>query len=253
MTVTVAQITDSHLLDEPGERLHGLDPDESLRRVLAAVDDFAPDLIIASGDLTENGSPGAYRRLSDLLAEATSPVACLPGNHDRPEEMAKSLNGNGISCPTAVNLDGWRICLLDSTVPGRPDGCLGHSRLTTLDWDLKAHPRVFKLVFVHHQPLPSGSPWIDRMGLTDGEQLLDRLQEDKRVRAVACGHIHHAFTRRVGRLDVLGTPATSFQAQPNRDSFELDTRNGPGFRWFRLASDGVMETGITRVPPLQSS
>lgn len=248
MSFLVAQITDCHLLDDPSARLHGLDPDECLLRVLAAVDRLDPALVVASGDLTEAGGEAAYRRLRDLLRGARAPVACLPGNHDDPRRMAEMLHGDGLSCGTELGLDGWRICLLDSTVPGRPWGRLGDARLAALEWRLKAHPRAHKLVFVHHQPVPSGSPWIDGMGLRDGDALLQRLEADRHVTAVACGHVHHAFHARAGRVDVFGTPATSFQARPRRMRFELDPDRGPGFRWFRLFPDGLMETGVTRIP-----
>lgn len=253
MSVTVAQITDFHLLDDAADRLHGLDPDATLKRVLEAVGELAPDLIVASGDLTENAGSDAYRRLRVLLSDAPAPVACLPGNHDDAQRMAEALCGEGVTCPAGVSLDGWRLCLLDSTVPGRPWGRVGESRLAELDWQLHAHARKHKLVFVHHQPVDSGSPWIDGMGLTDGEALLERLEADPRAVAVACGHIHHPFHARAGRLEIFGTPATSFQARPGRRSFELDTDNGPGFRWFRLFPDGLMDTGITRIAPGRSS
>lgn len=248
MSFLVAQITDCHLLDDPGARLHGLDPDESLRRVVAAVNELGPELVVASGDLTEEGGEAAYRRLRELLLALRAPVACLPGNHDDPPLMAEMLDGDGLGCPDEFGLDGWRVCLLDSTVPGRPWGLIGDARLAALEWRLKAHPHAHKLVFVHHQPVPSGSPWIDGMGLRDGDALLERLGADRNVAALACGHVHHAFHERAGRLDVFGTPATSFQARPRRARFEIDTDSGPGFRWFRLFPDGLLDTGITRIP-----
>lgn len=248
MSVTVAQITDCHLLDDPAGRLHGADPDATLRDVLHTVQDLHPDLVVASGDLAESAGEDAYARLGGLLASLDAPVACLPGNHDDPALMRRVLGGLRIGCPDGVTLDGWRVCLLDSTLPGRPEGRLGEGRLAALDWQLHAHRERHKLVFVHHQPVPSGSPWIDDMGLKDGNALLDRLAADGNVAAVACGHIHHAFSFRVDGLEVLGTPATSFQARPNSREFELDSNNGPGFRWFRLFPDGLLETGITRIP-----
>lgn len=244
----IAQITDCHLLAEPGARLHGRDPDESLTRVLEAVRACAPEVVIATGDLTEEGAPGAYRRLKKLLQGLDCPVACLPGNHDDPDTMRRYLVGEGIEMPGSLAVGQWRIFLLDDTLPGRPEGRLGEARLAELEWHLHDHRGRKKLIFLHHQPVPTGSPWIDGMGLADGKTLLDLLAEDGEVASVAFGHVHHAFSARHDGISLYASPATSFQARPGRDSFELDPDNGPGFRWFRLVDSGVLETGVTRVP-----
>lgn len=247
-TYTIAQITDCHLLADGDARLHGDRPDESLARVLDGVRGLRPDLVVASGDLTEEGAPAAYDRLHALLSALDTEVTCIPGNHDDPLVMSARLLHDGIRMPDSVKLGRWRVILLDSTIPGRPEGRLGRSRLASLDWHLHDARDKPKIVFVHHQPLDTGSPWIDGMGLTDGKQLMEALKRDGEVAAVAFGHIHHAFSDNRDGIQVYGTPATSFQARPRRDRFELDRRNGPGFRWFRLFEDGLLETGVNRVP-----
>lgn len=244
----IAQITDCHLLAEAGERLHGLDPDESLARVLEVVRASSPEVVVASGDLTETGAPDAYRRLKVLLQTLDCPVACLPGNHDDVGAMRRHLLGDGIEMPGSLAVGEWRLYLLDDTVPGRPEGRLGASRLAELEWHLHGQRGRKKGVFVHHQPVATDSPWIDDMGLTDGDSLMELLGRDGDVALVAFGHIHHAFTARRNGIRLYGTPATSFQARPAKPRFELDTANGPGFRWFRLFPEGTLETGVTRVP-----
>lgn len=247
--VRLAQITDSHLLDSPSGRLHGVLPDKTLTRVLEQVVRFAPNHVIASGDLADSADSSAYARLMGMLHDSGLRVSCMPGNHDDPARVRDQLNNGSVDTPEGVTLGNWRILLLDSTVPGRPGGALGPARLAALEWQLHAHKGRNKLVFVHHQPLPTGSPWIDAMGLEDGSALLERLLHDGDVAAVAFGHIHHAFASRVDSIQVLGCPATSYQAMPRRRRFELDATNGPGFRWFELHTDGLLETGVTRVPP----
>lgn len=245
---TIAQITDCHLLTDADARLHGRHPDESLARVLDAVRAGSPELLIATGDLTEEGSPRAYRRLKSLLQSVPCPVACLPGNHDDTEAMRRHLLGGNIGMSTSLTIGAWQLFLLDDTVPGRPEGRLGDTRLAALERRLREHRGRRKLVFLHHQPVATESPWIDRMGLADGEQLLDTLAQDGEVASAAFGHIHHAFSTERDGIRLYGTPATSFQARPAREHFELDGESGPGFRWFRLFDDGALDTGVTRVP-----
>lgn len=244
---TLAQITDCHLLADADARLHGRHPDESLSRVLDEVAALDPDLVVATGDLTEEGAGSAYDRLRGLLSNLDTEVACIPGNHDDPALMRSRLLGDGIGMPETIGLGPWRVILLDSTVPGRPGGRLGASRLAALEWHLHEARGSHKIVFVHHQPVNTGSPWIDGMGLSDGEQLLETLAEDGEVAAVGFGHIHHVFNAVLDGIQLFSSPATSFQALPRRMRFELDTANGPGFRWFRLFPDGVIETGVNRI------
>src|SRR5690606_31026345 len=87
-SVFVVHLTDVHLFAEPGGRLGDVDTDASLREVL----DFLrqdllqlgrqPDLILMTGDLSQDGSPQAYARLKEAVLDFRAPLAVLPGNHD---------------------------------------------------------------------------------------------------------------------------------------------------------------------------
>lgn len=244
---SVVQITDCHLLDEPGELFRGVNPDQQLFQVLELSRAFNPGLIVASGDLTEDGAASAYRRLQKLLERAPAPVVCLPGNHDNLERMQRLLPGDRISLQSACSLDGWRLCFLDSTVTGEPYGRLDADQLQSLDDDFKRHPQACKLVFVHHQPVPTESPWIDAMRLTNGPDLLQVMSRDARAKGVAFGHIHHVFETECHGIRVMSAPATSFQVVPRQQTMQLDTSNGPGLRWFTLHANGGWETGVERL------
>ena len=55
--ITIAQITDNHLFDDPSLTLRGINTNASFQAVLAAIADLAPqpDLLLATGDLTQDG------------------------------------------------------------------------------------------------------------------------------------------------------------------------------------------------------
>jgi 3',5'-cyclic AMP phosphodiesterase CpdA len=65
MTVTVLQLSDIHLTAQAGGPVLGVDPDAGLADVLAAWVDLgeAADLVVLSGDNTDDGTFDAYRRL----------------------------------------------------------------------------------------------------------------------------------------------------------------------------------------------
>ena len=79
----IIHITDTHLVPA-GQTLHTLDPAARLKRVLDDVNQTHPDadLVVLTGDLTQDGNPAAYALLKSLLSELSMPVRLLLGNHD---------------------------------------------------------------------------------------------------------------------------------------------------------------------------
>src|SRR5690606_5435695 len=115
-TVLVAQITDLHLPDRVGERVAGVDTDESLGKVLGVMRaglPRRPDLILASGDIADTGAASAYRRFRQYMDETRTPAFGIPGNHDDPAALSDVWRGH---LPQWVDTPNWRIVLLDSSL-----------------------------------------------------------------------------------------------------------------------------------------
>src|SRR5258708_39599952 len=52
----------------------------------------APDVVLITGDLTENGMPAEYANLAALIRQhLTMPVYVIPGNHDRRDNCRRDL------------------------------------------------------------------------------------------------------------------------------------------------------------------
>ncbi|MCB1698963.1 MAG: metallophosphoesterase, partial [Halioglobus sp.] len=66
-TVRVVQLTDTHLCHSRGGKLLGVDTDRSLQAVIDLVKSERPavDLLLATGDLSDQGAPDAYVRLQE--------------------------------------------------------------------------------------------------------------------------------------------------------------------------------------------
>src|SRR5690606_38082877 len=124
-TVLVAQITDLHLPDQAGQRVAGVDTDESLQKVLAAMASNLPrppDLFLASGDIADTGAVSAYRRFQRYMDETRTPAFGLPGNHDDSAALSSVWRGH---MPRWIDTPKWRIVLLDSSLPSQDAGRLG--------------------------------------------------------------------------------------------------------------------------------
>ena len=246
--VNAIQITDTHVYADPGERYDGLDTLASLNAVIDAIllRDESPDFVLATGDLVNDPGPASYRRLSAVLQRLPAPVYCLAGNHDDPELLAGILDRANMGAPRLVECGDWRVALLNTCVPGREGGRLAHSELEFLEASLKAGRRHV-LVCLHHPPVPVGSPWMDAMGLENGETLFRILDAHPQVRGVLWGHIHQQFDGARANMRLLGTPSTCVQFTPGADHY-LKADAPPAYRVLRLNPDGRIETEVVPVP-----
>ncbi|WP_317933335.1 3',5'-cyclic-AMP phosphodiesterase [Halioxenophilus sp. WMMB6] len=242
-TIRIAQISDPHLGKNPGDCLLGVDTDRSLNDVLSQLPEH--DLVIASGDLSNDGSPESYRRFADTLAHAgINSWSCLPGNHDDEQVMQRVLG------PEVVNRvmvhDSWLLVLLNSRVPGYEYGNLSDRELAFLDKALSRNSNMNAMVFLHHQPVPVGCRWLDQYIVRSADRFFSVLDRHDNVRAVAWGHVHQDFQTIRNGVQLFGTPSTCAQFKPNSDDFAVDTAM-PGYRLFELHRDGGISTQVNRV------
>jgi len=250
----ILQITDCHLYRDPQGTLAGVNTRDSLREVLdAAIPDpmAAPDAIVATGDLVHDCSEAGYRLLGETLAPLSPRSAVLPGNHDDPSIMERILPGYGLQVCGTLELGDWSLILLDSHLPGEAGGNLAAGELERLDQVL-ARSGKHVLIFVHHHPTPVGSPWIDRIGLSNGEALLQRVREHDEVKGVLWGHVHQEWQGHLNRAQLLAAPSTCIQFAPQRADFAV-AGTPPGWRSLTLHGDGRFSTSVGYLDGLSPS
>ena len=239
----VIQISDFHWYADPERRYRDIDVEARLHQVLARVAEERPALVVASGDLTQDGLGGGYKRLREALLGLDCPVLCVPGNHDDPATMAMRLAGGSIQFMHPWREGNWQMLPLDSSLPREVAGHLAESELNRLDRWLEEAPELHTLVVVHHPPVAVGSRWIDALGMDNGGMLLAALRGRRRVKGVLFGHVHQAFELEQGGPRLLGAPATSVQFLPGADEFALDDRP-PGYRRLTLHPGGSLDTEV---------
>ncbi|MDH2051719.1 phosphodiesterase [Achromobacter marplatensis] len=245
----LVQLTDSHLFGEPDTAMLGVNTDASLRAVLRQIeaDGKHPDLLMATGDLSQDGEAASYRRFAAILGEsealARAQIRCLPGNHDQPAVLRQELPQ--WSAPV-TDVGAWRVVALDTTVPGSNAGHLPDSQLDLLEAALADAPGRHTLVAMHHNPMQIDSHWHDSMMIDNPQALFKRLARFPQARVLLWGHVHHEFDRRRHNLRMLATPSTCFQFSI-RDGKHVVDNMAPGYRWIKLYEDGSMATGVRRV------
>ena len=238
------QFTDPHLPGTPGGLVRGVATEETLARCVAHARQRhpRPQAMLLTGDLVHDDAAG-YAALRTRFRDAGSPVHCLPGNHDKSEQVRHELAGPPFVHEFAARYDAWLVVMLDSTVTGSHHGHLRAEELARLDAALEAEADAHALVCLHHQPVPHGSRWLDELMLDNPDAFFAVLARHPRVRGLAWGHTHQPFEGMHGRIRLMGTPSTCMQFTQNADEFEVDARP-PAYRWLELGDDGDIETGI---------
>ncbi len=239
----IVQITDCHLAADPLQVYRGISPHQNLKTLMRKVKPMKPDLLLASGDLSEDGSQASYRVLQQYLSPHGVPVLALPGNHDDVELLADAFPGSPVDTIKVSEHGPWQIIRLNSCIPGKPEGRLSEKTLTELECLLKNNESRPKLIAVHHQPIFIGSPWIDKYPLLDPEVLLGLIDHRRDVKAVLWGHIHQAFETGRNGTAMLGGPSSAINSLPGAQKFAADSA-GPACRWLELRADGTIQTGI---------
>jgi 3',5'-cyclic-AMP phosphodiesterase len=217
-TVIIAQITDLHA--RPNGRLcnHVVDSNAMLARAVDALRDLrpAPDVVLATGDLTDTGQTAEYEVLRQELGRLKMPVYLVPGNHDRREGL-REVFGNlrylpdGERFSYTVEDHPVRLIALDTLIPGETHGEVGAEQRRWLERQLAAQPDRPTVVFMHHPPFPTGIDHMDRINCRDGAQVAEIIAANQQVERVLCGHHHRPIQIRwAGTIGSIA-PSTAHQ------------------------------------------
>jgi len=240
----LVQISDCHLHADPGARARAGFPLRQLEAVVAEVNRERPDMVLVTGDISNDETAASYQLAASILGRLAAPWFWLAGNHDDPALMAETRE-----LLDELDIGDWRILMLDTRVSGQAHGELGAERLAELAARLEEDERP-TLLAMHHPPLPVGSAWIDALGLKDREAFWQTLAAFGQVRAILCGHIHQAFASHQrleqGEVAVFGCPSTTDQFLAGAETFAIDEASRPGYRVLDLG-DADMTTWVERV------
>jgi len=215
MTMLIAHLTDLHVrpFGKPANRV--VETNLMLERALRQVASFAPDAVIITGDLTENGLPAEYAELRRLFDRRLAcPVYAVPGNHDRREHLRTALadwpgiNQHPDFIHYTADIGDLRLIMLDSVAPGAGHGELCPSRLDFLDRALADAAGRDVIIGLHHPPFLTGIAAMDAIPLHAPEFFLARIARHGRVRAVLAGHHHRVIMAQSGNTMLLAGPAT---------------------------------------------
>ncbi|MBA2779182.1 phosphodiesterase [Billgrantia kenyensis] len=240
----LVQLTDCHLHADPAARSRAGFPLRQLEAVVEAVRHERPDLVLVTGDISQDETHASYHNAERVLASLDCPWFWFGGNHDQPGLMRdiRAIHDD-------IDLGVWRLLIADTCVAGQAHGELGEDRIAALAERLAQDERP-TLLAMHHPPLAVGSVWLDEIGLKDSEALWQALMPFTQLKAILCGHIHQAYAGRhsleEGDVMVYGCPSTTDQFLAGADAFAIDEASRPGYRVLDL-HEREWQTWIERV------
>ncbi len=245
----VAQLTDLHLFADPEKKMMGLATARSFQAVIAHLQQLEPqpDILLLTGDLSQDESPQSYEYLANVLRPLGIPTYWLPGNHDDLLVMERILSQPPIYLNKSVQVGNWHFILLCSNVPGRVDGEVSATSLIWLEKQLKLAGDRHVALVMHHPPLAIGSEWIDRLGLKNADALFAILDRYPQIKLMLCGHVHQSWDTKREQIRYFTTPSTCVQFLPKSIDFAIDPEAFPGYRLLTVYPDGGWETKVERV------
>ena len=254
----IAQISDSHT-KRPGTLLFGqIDTYAHLKAAVERISHLEPqpDVVLHTGDLTNDGDESDYAAVADLLARLPMPVYPILGNHDI-RSLARDAFGDlpfasgARSFTYAVEDHPVRILALDSLVEGKAAGRVGAWQLEWLDGALALRPDRPAIVMVHHPPFMTGIGFMDRIGLVDRAGLEEVVARHRQVILVTAGHVHRVIaTRFAGTMAMTGSGTAHQVALDLRAEGEPAwTDEPPGFLLHRFAGGSLVSHAVPVIPP----
>jgi Icc protein len=243
----IVQISDLHLYADKEKTLLGVNTHQSLTAALDLLkaDAKQPDIILLSGDLSQDHSEIAYQHVIEAFKTFSAPIYYVPGNHDDKQKMPTLLSAKMFSDLKHIIVDQWQLILLDSQKPHAVEGFLSQTQLDFLEDCLQAYPTHRAIVVFHHQPVPVGATWLDKLGLENADELWSVLSRYPNSHTILFGHVHQEHQSKKNGIHCFSTPSTCIQFKRNSVDFALEELP-PAYRWIDLYSNGDLKTAVCR-------
>lgn len=214
--VLIAQMTDIHVGFAPDEKPEELNLTRfraTLKRLLDGPNQ--PDMLVLSGDITDQGDAESFAKTAELLAACPFPVLPMVGNHDSRAGLlgafpqVQPAEGGFVHYVVDAGL-GLRIICLDTLEDGRHGGAFCETRAAWLAARLAEAPDAPTLIFMHHPPVVAGIDWMDP---APDEAWIMRLRDvlsgQQQVQAIHCGHLHRQIAARFAGIPLGVTPSVA--------------------------------------------
>lgn len=156
------------------------------------INSLGPDVLVVTGDLTENGLLAQYRLAREVIGsiKCNKKVICS-GNHDY-RSTGYLLFKRFFPSNQVVRVDDCVFTIVSTARPERNDGEVGHRQVVWLEHTLARYRRVTKIVAMHHHLIQVPDTGPDNIPVVDAGDTLRGILE-AHVDLVLAGHRHRPW------------------------------------------------------------
>jgi len=182
---------------------------EVFETVVKEVNELNPDVIVITGDLTNEGLMKEYEKCKSLLTKFnTKKIISISGNHDY-RNTGYLLFKKFFPFKTVNELDDDVVLVTVGTArPDRNEGEVGYRQNLWLERTMKKYKDKVKIVAMHHHLIPIPDTGSDQLTVVDAGDIL-RTVLDTQVDVVLCGHKHRPWAWNFGKLTVVNAGAAT--------------------------------------------
>ena len=176
---------------------------EVFETLVKEVNGLHPDVIVITGDLTNEGLIKEYEKCKSLLTKFnTKKIISISGNHDY-RNTGYLLFKKFFPFQTVNELDNDIVLVTVGTArPDRNEGEVGYRQNLWLERTMKKYKDKIKIVAMHHHLIPIPDTGSDQLTVVDAGDVL-RTVLDSQVDVVLCGHKHRPWAWNFGKLTVV--------------------------------------------------
>jgi Icc protein len=232
--------------------------DDVFHRAVDEINELDPDLLLVTGDLTENGLLSQYEGAAELMKQFNCRRRLYTsGNHDYRSTGYLLFRQFFPSKPVLRTRD-LLVATLGTARPERNDGEAGHRQIVWLENLLRRERRRFKLVMMHHHLVPVPDTGPNTIPILDAGDVLRALDRSG-VGLVLCGHRHRPWKWVLNRIPIIH--AGSLSSERLRGFFSnsyniVETNKGQYRAWLKIVNGPKLdfkriiagESGLATIP-----
>ncbi len=176
---------------------------EKFAEMESEINRMKPDVVVVTGDLTNEGLVGEYEECKRLLARLDAgKIIAISGNHDY-RNTGYLLFKKFFPFDT-VNELGEDVVLvtMGTARPDRNEGEVGYRQNLWLQRTMQKYRDRVKIIAMHHHLVAIPDTGSDQLTVVDAGDVL-RTILDSNVDLVLCGHKHRPWVWNFGKLSVV--------------------------------------------------